>query len=223
MNIVGIEASTPEVVIKVVSPGSNSLRAIRFHLEMLQDGTERAMEMDLDAAPIRGKKAARRIIKRWGLDSDERTYRHLKPVRSVPRKIVHKLIFSMPAGTPAQKLLSAVRRFAEEEFGGVHRYALALHTDEPHPHVHAVLRAMKEGQLTRLNIRKPLLRKWRQDFARHLCEQGVAAKATSRKDRQTLFLSAVGPLFERPRGGSRQSAFRKLKDRSGIKEPRSGL
>jgi len=54
-----------------------------------------------------------------------------------------------------------------------------LHTDEPHPHVHVVLRAMSE-QGTRLNIRKATLRHWRAEFARHLRALGVPANATQR-------------------------------------------
>lgn len=60
-----------------------------------------------------------------------------------------------------------------------HRYALALHTDEPHPHVHLVLKAVSERGV-RLNIRKATLREWRREFARHLRAQGVAANATER-------------------------------------------
>jgi type IV secretory pathway VirD2 relaxase len=54
-----------------------------------------------------------------------------------------------------------------------------LHTDEPHPHVHVVVKAMGEhGQ--RLYIRKATLREWRSEFARHLRDQGIAANATPR-------------------------------------------
>jgi type IV secretory pathway VirD2 relaxase len=61
-------------------------------------------------------------------------------------------MFSMPAGTPPQKVLTAVKNFAREEFGLKHRYAMVLHTDEPHPHVHLVVKAMSaDGK--RLNIR----------------------------------------------------------------------
>jgi hypothetical protein len=35
--------------------------------------------------------------------------------------------------------LNAVRRFAREQFELQHRYVMALHTDEPHPHVHRVV------------------------------------------------------------------------------------
>src|SRR5689334_23616491 len=89
------------------------------------------------------------------------------------------MIFSVPAGTPPKKVLAAVKNFAREEFGAKHRYAMVLHTDEPHPHVHLVVRAMgHDGR--RLRIRNDTLRGWRSEFARHLREQGVAANATER-------------------------------------------
>ncbi|MCZ2155026.1 MAG: plasmid recombination protein, partial [Bryobacterales bacterium] len=54
-----------------------------------------------------------------------------------------------------------------------------LHTDEPHPHVHLVLRATSE-EGRRLNIKKATLRDWRSQFARHLRGLGAAANATER-------------------------------------------
>jgi hypothetical protein len=56
---------------------------------------------------------------------------------------------------------------------------MVLHTDEPHPHVHMVVKAMSE-QGGRLNIRKATLREWRRGFARHLRTPGIAANATER-------------------------------------------
>ena len=96
-----------------------------------------------------------------------------------PPKLVHKLMLSMPPGTPPNKVLGAVRNFAREEFWGQHRYALTLHTDEPHPHVHLVLKAVSE-QGVRLNIKKATLRHWRSEFARNLRLLGVEANATER-------------------------------------------
>src|SRR5207248_7596546 len=93
--------------------------------------------------------------------------------------LVHKLMFSMPAGTPPDKVLEAVKNFAREEFGLKHRYAMVLHTDEPHPHVHMVVKAVSE-QGVRLNIRKATLREWRREFARQLRALGIAANATQR-------------------------------------------
>jgi hypothetical protein len=95
---------------------------------------------------------------------------------------VHKLLFSMPEGTPPQKVLAAVKAFAREELGAKHRYAMVLHTDEPHPHVHMVIKAVSEEGV-RLNIKKATLRDWRREFARHLRAQGVEANATDRQVR----------------------------------------
>jgi hypothetical protein len=72
-----------------------------------------------------------------------------------------------------------VKNFAREEFALKHRYAMVLHTDEPHPHVHMVVKAVSE-QGKRLHIRKATLRGWRREFARHLQALGVPANATER-------------------------------------------
>src|SRR5207237_7114591 len=90
-----------------------------------------------------------------------------------------EIMLSMPAGAPAKGVLEAARNCAREEFALKHRYALILHTDEPHPHVHLVVKAVSE-QEERLNIRKATLREWRREFARHLRDQGIAANATER-------------------------------------------
>lgn len=106
----------------------------------------------------------------------------------------------MPAGTDPEKVLQAVQLFCREEFALKHRYALVLHTDEPHPHVHVVVKAMgEEGQ--RLNIRKANLRFWRQEFARHLRAQGVAANATERAVRGAEGLQQADGIYRAWRRG----------------------
>lgn len=170
----------PEVLVRVVSAGSDTLRAIQQHVDAMRKGKRRTLEND-DGEAITGKGVARRLVEEWDLDLEALLWRqpYLMPARRAPPKLVHKLLFSMPAGTPPEKLLAAVRSFAQEEFGFAHRYTLALHTDEPHPHVHVIVKAVSEDG-ARLNIRKPTLRSWREAFARHLRVQGVAAAATQR-------------------------------------------
>ena len=204
MNTVCAGDRTPEVVVKVVSPGSNTLEAIQIHFEDLQNGKNRALETDFFGTPVVGKRAARKLIDDWDLDLDDLYWRqpYLAPARRTPPKLVHKLLFSMPAGTPPDKLLAAVRNFAREEFSDRHRYALALHTDEPHPHVHVVVRAMMTADLERLNIRKRMLRDWRRQFARLLRAQGVAAKATPRAGRAKRGRSKLRGIY-RPASGRR--------------------
>lgn len=178
---------TPEVMVKVLNQGGTGLGAVRRHIQYLDRGGELEIETD-EGESLKGKKAATALLDDWDLDLDEkRPTADLMPwwgKRKSP-KLVQKLIFSMPAGTPPQKVLAAVKDFAREEFGAKHRYAMVLHTDEPHPHVHVVVRVMgNDGR--RLNIRHATLREWRREFARHLREHGVAANATERAVRGVM-------------------------------------
>ena len=65
-----------------------------------------------------------------------------KPARTV--KLVHNIVLSMPAPTPPDKVLAAAKIFAREKFALKHRYAMALHTHQQHPHVHLVVKAEDE-------------------------------------------------------------------------------
>lgn len=170
----------PEVMVKVISKGAQDLKAIEKHLKYI--GREGDIDMiDDQGQAIRAPEAAKGIIEDWDLDIDSqrRAFRLGASGKGKAPKLVHKLMFSMPPGTSPEKVLAAVENFAREEFALQHRYVMALHTDEPHPHVHMLVKAMSE-QGVRLNIRKATLRMWRSEFARHLREQGVRANATER-------------------------------------------
>ena len=171
---------TPEVMVKVLRKSANTLSAVRKHLEYIGRKGDLDIETD-DGERLRGTRVGKDLVEDWDLDLDE--YRRKSDLTATPRKepprLVHKVIFSMPEGTPPEKVLSAVKNFAREELGLKHRYAMTLHTDEPHPHVHLVIKAMSE-QGERLNIRKATLRQWRAEFARHLRAVGVEANATQR-------------------------------------------
>lgn len=107
----------------------------------------------------------------------------------------------MPAPTPPKKVLAAAKVFAREKFGARHRYAMVLHTDQRHPHVHIVLKAEDE-QGRRLHVDKPTLYAWRQDFARLMREQGVAANATRTIVRGQYKHSRSSILGTEPHGAS---------------------
>lgn len=170
----------PEVMVKVLSRGGQNLAALRRHVDYLSRRGELEIETD-DGERLRGKEVQRKLLDDWDLDLEDRRRRSDLSIPNSRRspKLLHKLLFSMPPGTPPDKLLAAVRDFAREEFGLKHRYAMVLHTDEPHPHVHVAVKAVSEDGV-RLNIRKATLRGWRQEFARHLWAYGVAANATER-------------------------------------------
>jgi hypothetical protein len=168
-------------MVKMLNQGGRTLGSVGRHLEYLDRDGELAIETD-DGEALTGKDAADALLDDWDLELDAKrpsTADHKPRQMGTAPKLVHKMVFSMPAGTPPEKLLAAVKDFAREEFGAKHRYAMVLHTDEPHPHVHMVVKAMGyDGR--RLNPRKATLREWRRGFARHLREHGVAANATER-------------------------------------------
>jgi hypothetical protein len=180
-HIVRTVRRTPEVMVKVLSKGGQDLRAIRRHIDYLRFREEGELAIETDQGePLAGEGAAKSLLEDWDLDLEEHRRRaelEARPGRSA--KLVHKVMFSMPAGTPPERVLTAVQNFAREEFALKHRYAMVLHTDEPHPHVHLVLKAVSE-QGERLHIRKATLRAWRQEFAHHLRALGVPANATER-------------------------------------------
>jgi hypothetical protein len=122
---------------------------------------------------------ARDLVRDWDLDLEALKHYSKKSTRGKPPKLVHNIIFSMPAGTSPKIVLEAVGRFALNEWALEHRYAMALHTDTPRPHVHVAVKAMSE-QGVRLNIKKATLRSWRAQFAEQLNELGQAANATER-------------------------------------------
>jgi hypothetical protein len=170
---------TPEAVVKVLPRASNDLKAVGKHLEYI--GRKGELELETEDGERFGGRIGKGLLDDWDLDIDDvRRQATLASTRGrKPPKLVHKLMFSMPPGTPADKVLAAVRNFAREEFWGQHRYAFVLHTDEPHPHVHLVLKAVNEEGV-RLNIKKATLRHWRSEFARNLRLLGVEANATER-------------------------------------------
>src|ERR1700730_18543867 len=171
---------TPQVMVKVLSRGGQDLKAIGRHLGYLNRGGDVEIETD-DGQRLSGEGVEKDLLEDWDLDLEEHRRNAALESRSsrAPPKLVHKLMFSMPAGTPPDKVLTAVKNLAREEFGFKHRYAMVLHTDEPHPHVHVVVKAISE-QGVRLHIRKATLRAWRKEFARHLRALGIAANATDR-------------------------------------------
>jgi hypothetical protein len=88
------------------------------------------------------------------------------------------IVFSMPPGTDPEKVREAVREFAETDMSN-RRWAMALHTDEPHPHVHLIM-ANRDEDGRRINPDRAFLQHCRERFAENLRALGVEADATKR-------------------------------------------
>jgi len=196
---------TPEVMVKVLTKGGNDRKAVGRHLSYLSRDGEVEIETD-DGRHLSGQGAEQELLEDWDLDLEE--VRRTSVLRARPGitepKLAHKVVFSMPAGTPPDGLLDATRAFARETFGAKHRYAMVLHTDEPHPHVHMVVKAVSE-EGARLNIRKATLREWRSEFARHLRAQGISANATEKAVRGAARANLPDGMYRAmQRGASRR-------------------
>lgn len=169
----------PEVMIKV-SGGARSVRGVADHLNYIGREGEGLVETD-DGQSHQEEGFEKRLIEDWDLDLEAHR-RHTQGTIAAgrkPAKLVHNLVFSMPRGTPPDKLYAAVRKSTTEKFALQYRYAMALHTDQGHPHAHVVFKAVSNDG-TRLNIRKATLREWRRDFAQYLRDLGIEANATER-------------------------------------------
>jgi hypothetical protein len=213
---------TPEVMVKV-SGGATSAAGALAHLKYIDRRGELEFETD-EGERLRGGGSERSVLQDWELD--ELAARVRAPYRGSPgrkpAKLLHNIVLSMPAGTSPEKLLVASRNFAREEFALKHRYLMVLHTDQDHPHVHLVVRAVSE-EGKRLNIRKATLRGWRRAFAAQLRAQGVPANATERAVRgQVRPPMRDGVYRTAQRGDSRRVRERQLVNRQPAGAGREG-
>lgn len=103
-------ARAPEVIVKV-SRGATSTGGAVAHLRYIHRNGELEIETD-EGERLKGRDVEKQIVANWDLDS---TRAHGQgPYRGKagpkPAKLVHKVILSMPKGTPPDKLLLASRR-----------------------------------------------------------------------------------------------------------------
>ena len=168
----------PEVMVKV-SGGARTVGGVQRHMDYI--GREGRLGLEADTGErLDGRGFERQLTEDWDLDLEAHERQTERSIRGrKPPKLVHNIIFSMPPGTASHKVLEAVRKLALNEWQLKRRYAMVLHTDDDHPHVHVVVKAVSE-QGQRLNIKKATLRAWREQFASNLRELGVAANATER-------------------------------------------
>ena len=169
----------PEVMVKITGGGAR-VGAVAAHFSYISRKGQFAIETD-ERERVVGRDAQKALLADWHLELSAGQYRAPREGRKTARrtKLVHNIVLSMPFPTPPEKVLAAARTFGREKFGHRHRYAMVLHTDQKHPHVHMVVKAESEHG-RRLHIDKKMLRHWREDFARMMREQGVAANATPR-------------------------------------------
>ncbi len=92
----------PEVMVKVLTRGGQDLKAIRRHLSYLNRGGDLDIETD-DGERLKGEGVESDLISDWDLELEEDRRRSKLGPREdrAPPRMVHKLLFSMPPGTPS--------------------------------------------------------------------------------------------------------------------------
>jgi hypothetical protein len=168
----------PEAMVKVTG-GGTSAGAVRAHLAYIS--RKGRLEIETDAGDHIAREQHKAFLADWHLELSAGQYRKARKGQRAPRasRLVKNIVLSIPHPTPAEKVMAAARAFAREKFAGQHRYAMVMHTDQQNPHVHLVVKA-EDNYGRKLHIDKPMLREWREDFARLMREQGIAANATPR-------------------------------------------
>lgn len=163
----------PEVVVKVTGRTRDGSHLQR-HLDYISRNGRGRLEGP-DGEQLLGRAEVQALGEDWRGELALLPQRRDAPVSLA-------IILSMPAGVDPGRVEDASRAFAASLFADRHPYVFALHTDEPHPHVHLSVRALGKGG-ERLNPRKADLQLWRETFAEKLRERGVEAEATPRRAR----------------------------------------
>lgn len=183
--LVRLVGRAPEVMVKVTGRTRDAAH-LAAHLDYISRTGALALE-DRDGWAVEGRAAVRELGDDWAAaDLSERRRRTTTPLSRA-------LVLSMPAGTDPYALRDAARAFAQRAFGERFEWAMALHTDEPHPHVHLTVRALGTDG-ARLNPKKADLQAWRALFAEALRDRGVEAEATPRRARGVSRKAERGPL-----------------------------
>jgi hypothetical protein len=165
----------PEVMVKV-SGRQRGGGHTAAHLEYI--GRHGKLEVETsDGEKLESVKDLRELAQDWA-DDEAATTKRREPLTSI------SMVLSMPPGTDPDTVYQAARAFARAELERF-PYAMALHTDADHPHVHLTVAARGEGG-ERFNPRKDDLAGWRESFARELRARGIEAEATPRRARGVI-------------------------------------
>ena len=150
-----VSRGATEVMVKITGFGKGNA-LVKAHLDY--NTRNGKLELENERGDVfSGKDEVKEMFKEWGQEFGDGKRRN-------NQRDTLNMVLSMPEGTDPEAVKNAAREFAKETFSQNHEYVFALHTDEPHPHVHLTVKMLGfDGK--RLNPRKADLRNWREDFA----------------------------------------------------------
>lgn len=204
-----VVSKTPEVMVKVSRPAKTDKNGNTIVVNRRTEGARVSAHIDYisrngkldvetsDGAILTGKAANAGLYRDWMQRHDDDRANGDATDRT---RITTSIVFSMPGNTNATAVRDAVRVLAQQEFGGRHDYAMALHTDTKHPHVHLTVRTVGHDGV-KLNLRKADLQHLRDTFAEKLRQRGVEAESTPRHARGVTRKGERTPVYKmRQRG-----------------------
>lgn len=106
------------------------------------------------------------------------------------------VVLSMPAGTDAVALRTAVVAWAHEHLTHRTEWLATVHMDRAHPHAHVAVRAVQDDG-RRVDAGAAEVQRWRETFARGLRALGIEADATPRREKLERSLSRAEGRHER--------------------------
>lgn len=171
-------SGAPQAVVKVVS----HLRFESVHncLSYISRKGELSLETELGES-VQGPEAIRAYYERWREDFEAGKKGSKRP----PRHATHLILSAkcLNSDHNARLVLSAARQLLHERFGAIgYEFALIMHRDTAHPHVHVVINNYNQEH-GKLRLNQPELEALRSDFAKQLARRGIEAVATRRLDR----------------------------------------
>ena len=179
-----LSSRVPEVMVKITGR-KHVGGAASAHLAYIGRHGQLAIETR-DGDLIDTKAAMIALGAEWDSDADAARGQRVAAV---------SLVFSMPEGTPPSVVKDATRAVAQQTFGEIHDFVMALHTDTGRPHVHLTVAAAGENG-RRYNPRKDDLARMRDSFARELRNRGVEAEATPRRARGQMRSGQAMSLYK---------------------------
>ncbi|MCM2505649.1 relaxase/mobilization nuclease domain-containing protein [Aureimonas altamirensis] len=167
-----IVSKTPEVMVKVSGRtyGSDHLGE---HMNYITRNGKVAAETEYGM--MKGKEAVRDLHADW--TDDEKIYGNQRNVRQAPLSV--NMVLSMPPGSDRERFRNAVRDFVDREIRPRSEAMVAFHDDTKHPHAHVTVRGRQHNGRA-FNPGKPVLERYREQFASALRERGIEAEATPR-------------------------------------------
>jgi len=167
-----IVSRAPEVMVKV-SGRTRDGGHLREHMNYITRNGK--VEAETDYGVMKGKAAIDDLHADWA--DDEVIYRGQHQVRKAPLSV--NMVLSMPPGVDREAFRNAVRDFVDAEIRPRADVMVAFHDDTMHPHAHVTVRGRQHDGRT-FNPGKPVLEKYREQFASALRNRGIEAEATPR-------------------------------------------